>query len=150
MRTTKQSIVEQVELWKRALDVIDSKPWIGTGINTYDVAHEKYDTRQNWRVRGYYAHNGYLQLAAEIGVPGILFFLAFLVFFFRRGIQGARAVRGLPEEWTILGLMTGLLAFLIYALSDTNLQSPQPLMAFWFMAGVLMATQNKQLVFKAS
>jgi O-antigen ligase len=145
-----QSIVERVELWKRALDVIDSKPWIGTGINTYDVAHEKYDTRQNWRVRGYYAHNGYLQLAAEIGVPGILFFLAFLVFFFRRGIQGARAVRGLPEEWTILGLMTGLLAFLIYALSDTNLQSPQPLMAFWFMAGVLMATQNKQLVFKAS
>lgn len=137
-----QSIVERVELWKRALDVIDSKPWIGTGINTYDVAHEKYDTKRNWRVRGYYAHNGYLQLAAEIGVPGVLFFVVFLVSLFRRGVQKARAARGSPEEWTILGLMTGLLAFLIYALSDTNLQSPQPLMAFWFMAGVLLALQN--------
>ena len=137
-----QSIVERVELWKRALDVIDSKPWIGTGINTYDVAHEKYDTKRNWRVRGYYAHNGYLQLAAEIGVPGVLFFVVFLVSLFRRGMQKARAARGSPEEWTILGLMTGLLAFLIYALSDTNLQSPQPLMAFWFMAGVLLALQN--------
>ena len=57
-------------------------------------------------------------------------------------MQKARAARGSPEEWTILGLMTGLLAFLIYALSDTNLQSPQPLMAFWFMAGVLLALQN--------
>ncbi|HOE69378.1 MAG TPA: O-antigen ligase family protein [Candidatus Omnitrophota bacterium] len=137
-----QSVVERFELWKRALDVIDSRPWLGTGINTYDVAHEKYDTRKNWRVRGYYAHNGYLQLAAEIGVPGVLFFVVFLVSLFRRGMQKARAARGSPEEWTILGLMTGLLAFLIYALSDTNLQSPQPLMAFWFLAGVLLALQN--------
>ena len=63
-----QSIVERFELWKRALDVIEAKPWTGTGINTYNVAHEKYDKEKNWRVRGYYAHNGYLQLAAETGI----------------------------------------------------------------------------------
>jgi O-antigen ligase len=137
-----QSVVERFELWKRALDVIDTKPWLGTGINTYDVAHEKYDTRQNWRVRGYYAHNGYLQLTAEIGIPGILFFLIFLVFFFLRGLRQANAVRGSPEEGKLLGIIAGLLAFLIYALSDTNLQSPQPLMAFWFMAGILLASQR--------
>jgi O-antigen ligase len=137
-----QSLIERIELAKRALDVIEAKPWLGTGINTYNVAHDKYDKEQNWRVRGYYAHNGYLQLAAEIGLPGIFFFLLFLVMFFRRGLREAKAVRGSPEELEQLGILTGLLAFLLYAMADTNLQSPQSLMSFWFMAGLLMAKQK--------
>jgi O-antigen ligase len=137
-----QSIVERFELWKRALDVIEAKPWTGTGINTYNVAHEKYDKEQNWRVRGYYAHNGYLQLTAEIGLPGIFFFLFFLFMFFKRSLQTAHQVRGSPEEYIQLGFLIGLLAFLIYAAADNNLQSPPSLMFFWFLAGVLMARQS--------
>ncbi|OQA55645.1 MAG: O-Antigen ligase [Candidatus Omnitrophica bacterium ADurb.Bin277] len=139
-----QSVVERIELWKRAIDVIDSEPWFGTGINTYNVAHEKYDTAKNWRVRGYYAHNGYLQLAAEIGIPGILFFLLFLAFYFRRAWRSASALRGTSEELDRLGMITGLLAFLIYALADTNLQSPQSLMSFWILAGALAAQTRTQ------
>ena len=137
-----QSIVERFELWKRALDVIKAKPWTGTGINTYNAAHEKYDKEKNWRVRGYYAHNGYLQLTAEIGLPGIFFFLLFLFMFFRKVLGGLGAIRGSPEEYTRLGLLTGLLAFLIYAACDNNLQSPPSLMFFWFSAGILMARQT--------
>ena len=138
-----QSIVERFELWKRALDVIKAKPWTGTGINTYNVAHERYDKEQNWRVRGYYAHNGYLQLAAEVGLPGIFFFLLFLFMLFKRSLRAVRQVRGSPEEYAQLGLLTGLLAFLIYAACDNNLQSPPSLMFFWFLAGVLMAHQSR-------
>ena len=140
-----QSIVERFELWKRALDVIKAKPWTGTGINTYNAAHGKYDKEKNWRVRGYYAHNGYLQLTAEIGLPGIFFFLLFLFMFFRKVLGGLGAIRGSPEEYTRLGLLTGLLAFLIYAACDNNLQSPPSLMFFWFSAGILMARQTPSL-----
>ena len=137
-----QSIVERFELWKRALDVIEAKPWTGTGINTYNVAHQKYDKQQNWRVRGYYAHNGYLQMTAEIGIPGILFFLIFLFMLFRRALGSLSSVRGTAEEYARLGLMTGLLAFLIYAAADNNLQSPPSLMFFWYSAGILLARQH--------
>ena len=137
-----QSIIERFALWRRALDVIEAKPLTGTGINTYSVAHQKYDKEQNWRVRNYYAHNGYLQLAAEIGIPGIFFFLLFLFMFFKKTLKLLGPIRGSPEEYTRLGLMTGLLAFLIYAACDNNLQSPPSLMFFWFTAGMLMARQN--------
>ncbi len=140
-----QSIVERFELWKRALDVIEAKPWTGTGINTYNVAHEKYDKEQNWRVRGYYAHNGDLQLTAEIGIPGIFFFLLFFFFLFKRALQAARRVRGSPEEYGLLGLLTGLLAFLIYAAADNNLQSPPSLMMFWYLTGVMLARRQSIL-----
>jgi len=139
-----QSLVERFELWKRALDVIEAKPWTGTGINTYNVAHEKYDKQQNWRVRGYYAHNGYLQLTAEIGLPGIFFFLLFLVMYFRKVFGELGATRGSSEEYTRLGLLMALLAFLLYATADNNLQSPPSLMMFWYLAGVLMARQSEK------
>jgi O-antigen ligase len=190
-------------LWRRAVDVIVAKPFTGTGINTYSVAHAKYDTvrainyilvqtastqiRQNpdgsvsfisgghvltsdakqetfyengikhsiYRdpdgkyyvyndlvVRNYYAHNGYLQLAAEIGLPGIFFFLLFLLMFFRKVLRGLRPIRGSTEEYTRLGLLAGLLAFLIYAAADNNLQSPPSLMMFWYLAGISMARQG--------
>lgn len=138
-----QSLVERFELWKRALDVIKAKPWTGTGINTYDVAHAKYDKEQNWRVRGYYAHNGYLQLAAEIGLPGIFSFLWFLFMFLRRSLQSLRRVRGSLPEFEQLGILTGLSAFLIYAAADNNLQSPPSLMMFWYLAGVLVTLHCK-------
>ncbi len=134
-----QSIVERVELWKRAFDVIRARPWFGTGINTYSVAHEKYDTNKNWRVRGYYAHNGYLQLAAEIGIPGICFFFLFLLSFFLVSLRRINRICDPPARLSLNGALTGLLAFLLYGLFDTNLQSPQSLMSFWFLAGVVLA-----------
>lgn len=137
-----QSLRERYRLWKRALDVIEAKPLTGTGINTYNVAHAKYDKEKHWRVRGYYAHNGYLQLAAEIGLPGIFCFLWFLFMFFRRTLQAVVRVRGSPEEYIQLGLVTGLMAFLFYAAGDNNLQSPPSLMMFWYLAGILRARQS--------
>lgn len=140
-----QSLRERYHLWRRAIDVIEAKPWTGTGINTYNVAHEKYDKHKNWRVRGYYAHNGYLQLTAEIGIPGILAFLAFLFMYYRRALQHIKKIGPDVESYIQLGFLTGMLAFLLYALVDTGLQSPQSIMSFWFIAGILMARQKQKI-----
>lgn len=203
VQKNEQSLNERYYLWRRAIDVITAKPFTGTGINTYDKAHAKYDrlrkkkyvplsgsfttVRQNqngsisfitdgavwtsdtekktilvgkkkyniyrdsmgeyhiWNdlvARGYYAHNGYLQLAAEIGLFGIICFLWFFMIFFKCSLQQMKRVKGTPDEYNLLGLLTGLIAFLIYAVGDNNLQSPPSLMLFWFSAGVLTAKQN--------
>ncbi len=132
-----QSVVERLELWHRAWDVIQAKPLTGTGINTYAVAHQKYDTRKNWRVQNYYAHNGYLQTAAEIGVPGalalILFFLRWL--WIHRPSLADRSVQA-EVRW---GLWSGCLAFMIFCMGDTAMHSLQPVAAFWFVMGLLGA-----------
>ncbi|MBI3313821.1 MAG: O-antigen ligase family protein [Candidatus Omnitrophica bacterium] len=129
-----QSLVERYYLWDRAISVIKARPLTGTGINTYTKVHPKYDRTQNWRVRNYYAHNGYLQLAAEIGVFGLLAFLIFLGIFF---IQGLRA--GNFSDWDgqlRFGLLMGTLNFLIFVMADTVLHNPQPVMTFWFLLGL--------------
>ncbi len=131
-----QSIVERIHLWERAVDVIETKPWTGTGINTYTKSHIKYDKSKSWRVREYYAHNGYLQMAAEIGLPGVFFFLSFLASLIFLACKRSLILPG-REKFLRVGLITGVVCFSIYAAWDTLLHNPQAVMTFWFIAGLL-------------
>ena len=134
-----QSVVERFYLWRRALDVIAAKPLTGTGINTYAVAHQKYDKTQSWRVKNYYAHNGYLQMGAEMGLPGLALFLAFLALLALSVLRGLQTQGPAPapyEKYVILGFFTAIVNFLVLASGDTVLHNPQPIKTFWFIAGL--------------
>ncbi len=135
-----QSVVERYYLWHRAWDVIKAKPFTGTGINTYARSHAKYDTKQNWRVRDYYAHNGYLQLGAEVGLPALAFFLWFLIRYFIESSHSMNALRAPPSAAFRSALLLGLLNFLILSSIDTVLHNEQALMPFWYMLGLQWAT----------
>lgn len=137
-----QSLVERLYLWDRAFQVILAKPWTGTGINTYAVAHQKYDRRKSWRVQNYYAHNGYLQIAAETGLPTLFCFLAFLFFYFRKVFQVLKKVPEGLERRTLAAILTGMVNFLILAMIDTIFHNPASVHAFWFLAGWGLAYQN--------
>ena len=146
-----QSLVERYYLWDRAVHVIKVKPWGGTGINTYTAAHAKYDKTQNWRVRGYYAHNGYLQLAAETGLPCLFFFLLFLFQYLRLLFKPHEGSSPLGGGAPLLGIGIGLINFLLLVLVDTSLHNPQPAMMFWFLLGlgrayINIAGPNRQTV----
>lgn len=131
-----QSVIERFHLWDRAAQVIQARPWTGIGINTYAAAHDQYDRRKNWRVRGYYAHNGYLQMAAETGVPSLLVFLLFIFFyfkysFFRTGNSEARI-----GFVTRSALLIGALNFLLFMGVDTIFHNDQSVTVFWYVLGV--------------
>ena len=135
-----QSLVERYYLWDRAVHVIKARPWTGTGINTYVATHAKYDRTQNWRVRDYYAHNGYLQAAAETGVPSILFLLVCIgSYFFRSCRAGGCARGGGANNLVCDGLLLGLANFLMLTLVDTVFHNPQAVMVFWYLLGLQLA-----------
>lgn len=145
-----QSVTERFYLWDRALHVISAKPLLGTGINTYAAAHQQYDKTQNWRVRGYYAHNGYLQTAAETGIPSLILFVLFLFSYFFHSFRELlilRKTKTNPHQYLArLGLLTGILNFLIFAFVDTLLHNPQPAITFWYLLGLQLAYRNIRLV----
>ena len=130
-----QSLIERFYLWDRAAQVILARPWTGTGINTYSVAHQEYDKRKNWRVRNYYAHNGYLQIAAETGLPSLFCLLAFLFLYFKETFAALKKIPEGLERRTLLAFLTGSVSFLILAVIDTIFHNPQTVMGFWFLLG---------------
>jgi putative inorganic carbon (HCO3(-)) transporter len=129
-------MVERVVLWDRAVDVIKARPWLGTGINTYAVAHQQFDTEKSWRVQNYYAHNSFLQLAADRGVPALLFFLVFLVLFFRQCFSVIRKSGDAEQRSLVQGVMAGLFGLLALSLVDTVFEPLQTGMLLWFLFGL--------------
>ncbi len=61
--------------WQATLDMVKSRPILGTGLGTYGSVFPQY-ARSGYTGM---AHNSYLQYASETGLPGLLLFLAFLL-----------------------------------------------------------------------
>lgn len=137
-----QSIVERFVLWERAIDCIKAKPFFGIGINTYSKSHQKYDTKKSWRVKGYYAHNGYLQLAAETGLLSLGCFLGFLVLFFINNLKAILRSKVKLRKAGLVGISSGLIAYLSFAFVDTLMHSLPMAFLLWFMLGLGKSLRN--------
>ena len=67
--------LQRFQIWQTALKMIYDAPFIGTGLGSYsqNLANEGYAT---WTINNTIrAHNDLLELAVELGLTGIIFFL---------------------------------------------------------------------------
>ena len=72
-----ESAALRVELWKDALQLIQSNPILGTGYDTYEFMGRVGSFRDT--------HNFYLKTTVETGIIGLAVFLTILVSFWRMG-----------------------------------------------------------------
>jgi O-antigen ligase len=73
----------RLQIWKRGVGYMLSRPVFGVGANNFPVAEGRmsaFADRQQWGVgvRWNAPHNSFLQVGAENGVPGLVFFIAML------------------------------------------------------------------------
>jgi O-antigen ligase len=86
----------RVEVWKRGLGYMRSYPVMGVGVGAYPVAEGTSELAQELAAsgRGFkwsVAHNSFLETGAELGVPGLLVFVAIL------GVTGLSLARLSPR-----------------------------------------------------
>jgi len=71
-----------------------------------------------------------------------MLFLLFLFQYIRFSLRAGRLREG-HYHWNIqLGLLTGIVGFLVLVLVDTVLHNPQPVMTFWYLMGLQWAHHN--------
>jgi len=127
--------LERMDLWKESLSIVDDFPILGCGLNTYSVVAPHYKIS---REGGIYPHNSFLQMAAETGLLGLLAFFWVLFRFFKMGLQNLNQ----GKNPLLLGILSGILAFLVHAFFDTHLYSLQLVVLFWFMMGFAVAVMR--------
>lgn len=93
----------RVAVWERGLNIILENPLTGVGLHTFMVAEGASHAGGKWSE----AHNSFIQVGAELGIPGLIVFLGMLLSAFRR----AKSVS--PEDWIGRGIRLMLVAFVV-------------------------------------
>ncbi len=134
------SILLRVALWDSTAAMIEDHPLFGVGWGAYFEAYPEYNYFiADPSVIIYHAHNMYLSMAAEVGLPGALFF--FLLFFghaalavslYKKARSGFRRAVG-------LGFALAAAAMAVYGVGDYVLFSRAVSFCFWTLAALAAA-----------
>jgi putative inorganic carbon (HCO3(-)) transporter len=135
------SMQDRFYMWRIGWKVFLEHPVFGNGLNTFFVRFRDTRSDESRNLRGSYAHNAYLQTAADTGIAGLAAFLALVGTAVYSGFDLARRARGGFYKYLCLGLTAGLLAFLINGFFDTNLQSLPLVSLFWFALAIIMCME---------
>lgn len=129
-------------MWQAALRMIAERPWCGHGLNTFMANYLTYWVGGEQQPR--YAHNCYLQMAAETGLIGLAAFLSVLWYLLVRIWQGLRMLNG-HDRAALLALLASLGAFLIQSAIDTNFYVVRQVALFWILAGLAVGLSQHAL-----
>jgi len=137
------SLPFRIATWKGTANIIRANPVLGTGAGTFELVFQQY------MVAGYtrMAHNSYLELAAENGIPALVAGAVAFCVLFLTGIKNLRrddtddSLLLLPKGASFIAcaLAAGLVGALGRNLFDSDLHNPGVGFTFWILAGAFAA-----------
>lgn len=126
--------IERKMILPIAWRIFVSKPWLGIGLGTFMFNFSKF-IQDNYPYGVAYAHNCYLQIAAEIGIIGLLSFLSILILFFYQGIRILNTKQKTFFWHVLLGSLGAIVGYGVHMSVDTVFYSVDLGMMFWLILG---------------
>ncbi len=133
------------ELWPWAITAIGDFPLTGLGLGAFrQVIFRLYPIVLNGGQDVGHAHNIFMQTALDVGLPGLVVYLALLLVAAAVGWRVARADAGLRA--VALGLLAGLFALHVFGVADALALGSKPGIVFWLALGVLAAMNREEVL----
>jgi putative inorganic carbon (HCO3(-)) transporter len=148
-----ESLDSRLEVWSRALYAMQDFPFTGMGMNMFrrivpilyplflispevDIAH---------------AHNEFLQVALDLGIPGLIAFIAIYLCaggmlwqLWRQGLTTEDATTPKPSRLLALGLGGSLFAHLLFGLTDAIALGARSGIVFWMLLGLIASLYQQR------
>ncbi|MBI2876290.1 MAG: tetratricopeptide repeat protein [Candidatus Tectomicrobia bacterium] len=134
------SLVQRWHYWESAVRIAADFPLSGSGWGTFGLLYPQYKPAMANETQ--YVHNSYLQLAAELGLPGLAAFLWAALLFLRRGWRAISPPATREAQLMAWGLLAGGTAFLLHSLVDYGLSTPQVALSWWTIFGLMVAPED--------
>lgn len=110
------SVLERLAHWQAAADMARDDLWSGVGFGNYESAYADY-ALINFPAALGHAHNYYLNLLAEVGLLGLLAYMAFWLAMMGQSIWLIRRLAW-PERGVAVGLLAAWVALAVHHLVD--------------------------------
>jgi putative inorganic carbon (hco3(-)) transporter len=132
-------------LWESTMAMIEEHPLLGIGWGTYFLAYPEYNFFiQDEHVLIFHAHNMYLNMPAEVGIPGGL---AFILTFFAQGFLSLKIYReseNLFSQSIGLGGLLMVMAMAMIGMSDHVLFGRSISFCFWTLSSLCVSCRREK------
>jgi putative inorganic carbon (HCO3(-)) transporter len=131
------SLAGRIEIWSRAIYAIQDFIFTGCGLGAFRevvwVLYPLFTISPGADIA--HAHNIFLQVAVDLGIPGLVAYLAIIGIALKMAWRVAR----LNTEYRALalGLLGGLIALHTYGLTDALAPGSKPGLVLWYVLGIL-------------
>ncbi len=135
-------ITERLVLWLWSLEALRNEPFTGVGLFNLDYTLSGLFPLS--AISGVnHAHNFFLQVALDIGVPGLLAFLWLLLALGLAIKTGVHKAIDANTRSLLVGVGAGVVSYMIFGLEDSPTLGTKPGVAFWVMLGLVGALSSR-------
>jgi putative inorganic carbon (HCO3(-)) transporter len=113
----------RISMWHDALPLMKHHPWLGTGFGTFPIAYTSSQTAFLSQFVNH-AHNDYLEVAADLGIPATAILFVSILFILGRAIRSFLSGERDFERAVALGCAGSIVAILLHSFADFNLYIP--------------------------
>lgn len=138
---TDTSGMDRKIIWQAGWKMFISRPWLGVGLGTFMFNFKEFVIK-DYPHGAAYAHNCYLQMAAEIGIIGLAAFLLILSLFFYSGIKALNKNEKSFSWYVLLASQAAILGYCVQMGVDTTLYALDLGMLFWLVLGIGVAAMK--------
>jgi O-antigen ligase len=136
----------RLAIWQNSLERVSDHPWgVGLGLYKYMSFQYRFPVESaiaRYGKRAESAHNEYLQMAVELGVLGLVLFLAGIALV---GWEIRETLRLPLEPWErglVIGLSGGILGILVHAGVDAVFHEPALVLLAILFAGMILVVKR--------
>lgn len=126
----------RLTMWGISLDIIRDHPLAGVGFGHLPFK-ETFETYIR-TMPTYHAHNTYLEIAAELGIPGLIAFLFLLFIVFKYGVQSLVSGENRYIKIMGAGAFAGLGALLMHGAVENVIYLTRIIVYFWILIGFIL------------
>ncbi len=146
------TLASRMEVWQRGLMMVQDFPVTGIGIGTYNpIAHSLYPffiAAPDELVP--HAHNNLLEVAIDLGIPGLMAYSALLTGLVLCVVRAYHAIGNEGARALIAGLGFGMLAHQIFGLTDAFILGSKPGLLMWIFMALAVACYVRRNEFNSS
>jgi O-antigen ligase len=131
----------RLSIWQDAQALVRNHPLIGTGLGTFPIAFTAVQTTFLGQFVNH-AHNDYLELAIDLGLPAAIILFASILWTLARTFRTFLLGQGHFDRCIALGCVGSIVAILLHSMTDFNLYIPANAVLFAVVLGI--ATSNQR------
>lgn len=152
--TTDASNLERINRWSCALDMFSERPIVGFGPGTYSFEYARFQSPENLTIISTNfgdlgnAHSEYLSFLSETGLPGLLFFVAFIfaVFYSAVNLYYQTSHQETDKKIVIMAIIVSLSTYFIHAFLNNFLDTDKAAVPVFCLCAIIVSLDlNKKL-----